>query len=173
MTRLPSPRAYAVLAVAVLLVLAARVAWGQDPGAVMAEADWTAIGTTWISVLVAGVLLAERAWPHIRDRMGLGERRHQVPPDEQPIRRGELRQAITDAAQTLRAEAAADKVLRDGEHRRIRETLTEIRGQIERLDARLTTRDHNDADRRAVLARELGQISADLTRLLAAVEDRP
>lgn len=161
----PGPLAFWVLAIVVLGVLVGNAAWGQEPGA--GATDWPAVSLNWISASAAGLALGLQAWPPIRDRLGLGEDRRKqaepVEPDAQPMTRAEVRAMVTEGLQRVEREA-------EGQHRRIRETLRELEARLLRTEERITTAEHASAERRAEMAREMGEIASDVRHLRRALE---
>jgi len=154
-------------------VLLARVAWASE--AVHTAPDWIAVADDWLVRVGVGLALGIPAWPKVRGWLGLDtdERRHAEAPDQQPITRAELRQAITDAVQTVRAEIDGLQAEGAGQHRRVGERIAALERQIAQTDGRLTTWLHDTASHREGLARELGQIGADVSGLRRHLEHKP
>ena len=154
---LPGTLAFGVLVVVALLVMLMHPAWGQEPTTPETPADvWQSVGMG-MGFLLAGVGTGVAVWLKV-----VPERRQQ-PDHPPPLTATEIRAMITEAIARVQTEG-------DAQHRRIRETLRELEARLLRAEERITTNEHASAERRAEMAREMGEIASDVRHLIKALE---
>ena len=155
---LPGTLAFGVLALVVLGVLVGKVAWGQEPTTSDPSGPgWWLPLAAGLGSAVAGAGVTAKAWlPLVLDR-------RQQPDHPPPLTATEIRAMITEAIARVQTEG-------DAQHRRIRETLRELEARLLRAEERITTNEHASAERRAEMAREMGEIASDVRHLIKALE---